>query len=259
MRDDLPPAFIHGGPDRNNGIVDGVVAMVTSGLKEWTHRLQEANMIRILHAMKTGERACYAGFLKTREREKFIAFSLPHLLTVSNRIIVHGEMVSERLPDDGRAVSLAGLLADPRLRIGVTRGRSYGETIDALLAGGRADIIRRAGDNSLKGLLRMLALNRLDLTIGFPWEMPYIARAAGLEDRFRTIPIFETRDETWYETHIGCPKNDWGERMIHRIDEILRRIRPTEAFFHHQSKWFPREMENELRAAFKTRILNVLE
>ena len=82
VNDNMPPVFIKEGADKGNGIVDGVVSIYKAHLSEYDHRHLEANMARILSMMKEGQNVCYAGFLKTPEREKYIQFLT---LTISFR------------------------------------------------------------------------------------------------------------------------------------------------------------------------------
>lgn len=261
VSDDLPPAFIHAGPDRGKGIVDGVVAMYVERLPEYEHRFVHANMPRILGMMKAGGNVCYAGLFKTPEREQFIQFSIPNLITMSNGVVV-ARGRARSLVGQGQEVSLEELLRKKDLTLGVTQGRAYGGRLDELLSGASPDspnIVVRAGQDSLLGLLRMLGAGRIDYCLGFPWEVPYVAKHGGLAEFFDIVPISETKDARWVKNYIGCPRNEWGIELIRKIDGVLRTVMPTEAHMQHQLKWFPAAMAPLVRQAYAGHILTVNE
>ena len=259
VNDNLPPAFIVDGPDNGKGIVDGVVSLYKNNLREYDHHHVVANMARILFMMKDGQKICYAGFLKTPQREAYIKFSLPNLINYGNAVIVKASR-AEEIAGSKEFVSLIDLLDRKDLKAGLTRDRSYGRVIDRLLQADpqSANLFYRSGQNSLQGLIQMLVDERIDYTIGYPWEVPYIAHLIGLRDQLSVFLIEETRDQYWIKNYVGCPDTEWGRRTIEKIDAVLRVVRPTEAYIHHQLKWFPRNMEQEIRAAYDRYVLSAI-
>lgn len=258
LSDNLAPAFISQGPDKGEGIVDGVVEIYKQHLPDYDHEHLEATMPRILQLMQEGAKVCYAGFFRTPEREAFVKFSFPNLINYMGVLVVKKENRS-LLFKDKETISLIDLLGDARFRLGLTKGRSYGKIIDDIIKakGDRDKILYRSGQDSLEGLLEMLAANRIDYTIGFPWEFPYVAKQMGRQDRFGAVYIQEGKETRWIKNYLGCPKNEWGEKLIQKINRILIKVRPTEAHMHYQLKWFPKDIEESIRAACNTHILSV--
>ncbi|MBF0587686.1 MAG: TIGR02285 family protein [Magnetococcales bacterium] len=256
LRDNLPPAFIQSGPEKDQGIVDGVVSMLMTALPQYQHRVKNANMARILHMIKQKRPVCYAGFLKTPEREQYITFSRANLLTMQNGIIIAKAHRGDRFEQGQAPLSLATLLGRADLIPGLIRGRSYGASIDRLLKE-RAPVqtLYRTEGNALEGILKMLDVGRIDYSLGFPWEAPYVAKRIGLNHKFSILPIEENYRSRWVKNYIGCPKTPWGIKTIHHIQEALNELMPSETYMHHQLKWFPREMELEIRAAFRRLLL----
>ncbi len=257
LNDNLPPAFISEGPGKGEGIVDGVVSIYKKHLPEYEHRHVVANMARIISMMKQGENACYAGFFKTPEREEFVHFSLPNLIALSNSLVIE-RSGAEKMFGNRSSISLEEMLKKENLKPGITKDRSYGEVIDSLLNRYRDNNNKytvRAGENSLLGLLQMLENKRIDYTIGFPWEVSYIADRLGKRNKFSVFPIEETKDSQWTRNYIGCTKNSWGEVVIEKINAILLKVRSTEEHMHHQLKWFPGNLEGVVRNAYKDLIL----
>lgn len=261
MNDNLPPAFISDGPDKGEGIVDGVVEIYKEHLPGCEHSHLVANMPRILELMREGRKVCYAGFFKTPERETFISFSIPNLINYMGAVVIKNSR-RKAVFSDASVLSLDALLGNRELTAGLTRGRSYGKIIDELIEKNKMvneRILFRSGQDSIQGLLQMLFDERIDYTIGFPWEVPYIAKRIGKRDEFGIILIAEGKDDRWIKNYIGCPKNEWGRKTIEKINRILLHVRPTERYLHHQLKWFPKDIESDIRKAYRDRILAVTE
>jgi len=259
VNDNLAPAFISKGPDKGKGIVDGVVEIYKKHLPEYKHQHLEANMPRILDLMHKGANVCYAGFFRTSEREKFVSFSIPNLINYMGVIVIKK---NSRLSifNNHNTLSLKKLLKQKQIKAGLTQGRSYGSIIDSILKNheNKSDhILFRAGEDSLQGLLKMLYTERIDYTIGSPWEIPYISKQIGKSNKFRTIFIQEGKDKRWIKNYIGCPKNKWGQNLIQKINKILLQVRTSKDHMYHQLKWFPKEMEKEIRNAFMLQINSI--
>ena len=261
VNENFPPAFIIDGPDKGNGITDGAVAVYKAHLPDYHHRHRVANIARIQEMMKNGEKVCYAGFIRTPQREAYIQFSLPNILTYANALIVKaGSAV--HLPGDRSGISLQQILENSSYRLGLTKGRAYGRPIDTLLnvyGQSHPNIFYRGGENELMGLLEMLDNRRIDCTIGYPWEVAYLSNQVGRRDHFSVLPIRETEGHRWVLSYAGCPNTGWGRRFIHRLNDVLIKVRPTEAYLRHLLKWYPPEMETDFRQAYRNRVLSVIQ
>jgi len=261
VNENFPPAFIIDGPDKGNGITDGAVSVYKKYLPEYNHRHLVANMARILAMIKEGQKVCYAGFIKTPEREKFIKFSLPNIITYSNAIIVKKDTAAS-LFGTQRSASLDRLLSDDKLKLGLTKGRAYGGAIDPLInayIGVNKNILIRGGQNELLGLLEMLDHQRIDYTIGYPWEVAYLADQVDKRQHYSVISIRETEDQSWVLSYAGCPNNEWGRKFIKELNAVLIKVRPMEVYITHLLKWYPLEMEPDIRRAYSEKVLSVSE
>ncbi len=84
--------------------------------------------------------------------------------------------------------------------------------------------------------------------------------AAGLilkRDEISAIAIEEGKKDYWIKNYIGCPKNEWGRQLMEKINKILVKARPTKKHIYHQLKWFPKEMEPQIRKAYDEQILTI--
>jgi len=251
---EFPPFYVHAGPDEGNGMGDYVVERLIAGLPDLHHRRQTASPTRILHEVSAGRRVCSAAYIRTPERERVMTFSIPDLLLPPNGITVRREALA-RFGPSGTAVSLATLLGDESLRLGVAAGRSYGAGIDAALAAveGQPQVYVRQGEDLYESLVQMLVRGRLDYVLGYPYEARYVARTLGLGDAIVNLPLVEAPDYTF--AHVVCPKNDWGRALVGRIDAVLRRERPTDAYRAAIERWLDPDMLVAFRKAYADQIV----
>ena len=257
---DFPPIWILKGSDKGNGILDGLTSIYEKNLPEYEHHHTTANIARILSMMKEGQNVCHAGILKSTDRESFIYFSIPNAITSLHKIIVKKSRINS-LFGNSKDVSLEALLKNTNLKLGVSKSNSYGATIDKILEKYKEKdtILFRSGQDNHLGLLRMLKEERIDYMVGYPWEIDYIARQIDARDEIAVIDIKEIEGQQWTLSYVGCTKNEWGRRVIEKLNRILLKVRPNNEYLFHLLRWMPDSIRPELKKAYKERVLKVTE
>lgn len=251
---DFPPFYVHEGAARGEGMGDYVVELLIAGLPDLAHRRQTASPVRILREIESGRQVCSVAYIRTPERERVMTYSIPDLLLPPNGITVRREDLA-RFGGLAAPVSLAKLLADPTLRLGVADGRSYGPGIDAALlaVAGQPQVYRRQGEDLYQSLVQMLVRGRLDYVLGYPYEARYVAGELGLGEAIVNLPLVEAPDFTF--AHVVCPRTDWGRALVARIDALLRRERPREAYRAAIERWLDPELLPAFRRAYAEKLL----
>jgi polar amino acid transport system substrate-binding protein len=111
---------------------------------------------RIWANLQSTPRYCSFGWYMLEERAAIARFSLPIHVDRPHLILTS--------PEAGHQVadhpSLASLLADRQLRLGVVDGVSYGPAIDALIRRSNNNVIKRTVDTAV--MVRMLQAGRFD-------------------------------------------------------------------------------------------------
>ncbi|HAT32488.1 MAG TPA: hypothetical protein DCW29_17060 [Janthinobacterium sp.] len=97
---------------------------------------------------------CSISWYRLPAREAFAQFSHPLHVDPPQALLIAAEAV----PRVRAHATLAALLADPRMTLGVVDGVSYGADIDAMIAGSANRIMRRTV--SVTVMIRMLAAGR---------------------------------------------------------------------------------------------------
>lgn len=235
----FPPVTVPSGPDENKGFFDRAMNFVIDQLDEYDHNFHTANFRRIILEFKDGKNGCCPSFYKTSEREEFISFSIPAMIVLPNGIITSRKNREALLPyvnDDGE-ISLTKLLTNPDLTLGISSGRVYSNGLDEVISQHNGDNIHaRSGDDVFQGLMSMLYLGRVNYIIGYPTEAGYFAQEQQHYSDYSFFPIAESK-VPYTLGYFGCTKSAWGDKIIERIDPILREHRNTDAYLNYYESW----------------------
>lgn len=225
---DLPPMWITDGPNAGQGVVDGHVGFLVKKLPEYQHRQQLSNIARTQADIRAGAHVVCGGLQRNAEREAYMLFSEPFLITLPPRLILPRSKLAQLKPwlNSAGELRLSEAIQNSSLMLGISSGRSYGRAVDEQLAAfkGHPRILKRpAADDVGEGLVRMMMLGRLDMAIAFPSEERLyheVYRAPGdalvhvaIEGMPRYIPVY-----------FVAPQNDWGRQFIVRVNGLLRQF-----------------------------------
>ena len=99
---------------------------------------------------------CSFGWYRLQEREDLVQFSVPMQTDLPHSVIFAADAQHAAL----KHATLASLLADPTLTMGVVDGVSYGPQLDALIRGSASRVVRRTVDPG--AMVRMMGARRFD-------------------------------------------------------------------------------------------------
>ena len=215
------------------------MSLVIDRLPEYEHQFQIANFKRIMLQLENNQHVCCPSLYKTRDRERFVAFSVPAMIVLPNGIItskINRSKVAPHLDANG-SISLDSLLQDDKITLGISNGRVYSGGIDQILKKyeGNKNLLVRSGDDVFQGLMNMMYMGRVDCLLGYPVEAGYFDRQNNNVNDFIYYPIQES-SVSYTVGHIGCPNNEWGRNIIKRIDTIVKQHRNTE-FINFYGEW----------------------
>ncbi len=88
----------------------------------------------------------------------------------------------------------------------------------------------------------MINLNRVDLTVLYPFELEYFLKHN--VDVSEQFSIYKIKGVNPYNIgSIACPKNKWGKDIITKVNTILEQIKHTEAYKTAITTWWEYERE----------------
>ena len=239
-RANFPPVTIPSGPEAGLGFFDKATEIIVENLPEYAHSFGVANFKRIIVDIKRKRNVCCPSLYKTKEREAFISFSIPAFVVLPNVIITKKEHFKkiEAYVDQNNRLNLFELLEKSDLTLGISNGRRFSGGIDEVLEKFKdsAKIYVRSGEDVLKGLLEMLLLDRVDYIIGYPIEAKYFLKTKSDFDSLEIHFIAENKI-AYTLGYVGCPKNEWGEKIIHSVNQVLKEYRQTPEYLNFYEYW----------------------
>jgi uncharacterized protein (TIGR02285 family) len=250
LKRDLPPLFIFDGPQKSQGVIDQLLRQLIAGMPQYQHSVMKVNRARGLQMLHEPALTCDAALNWSKDRESWIAFSVPVFRAMSNGLAVRriDREVLTPFISDGE-VDLAALLATGDVTMGIVAERNYGEFLDTLIKQAPPKALTlHYGNDALGSLLQMQRLGRLRLLLGYRPEIRYQARQQGIaEDELQFYPIRGTGK--YLSGYIGCTDTPQGRQAIVEINELLRTL-PREHLSEAYAAWLDPESRSEyLKAA----------
>lgn len=251
----MPPYLIQEGPHQGQGYGNVIGAILEQHLPEYDHHRLVANVIRHFDMFKRGDKVCSIGLYRTPEREAFLHFSIPSMMTMPAVLVVRKDHLHLYA---GAQVSLAELLRNREFRLGLSSDRSYGTGLDVVLKQQQQvnSWVLFAGQELGENYLKMLLLDRLDGVLALPDEAMYHAGSMGIRERIALVPLSENQQNPagWMCT-VACSKNQWGREVIDRINEVLVRVRPTDPYRQAYERWLDANALDRYRNVYDTLFL----
>ncbi|HAS87883.1 MAG TPA: hypothetical protein DCS48_01020 [Desulfovibrio sp.] len=182
----------------------------------YKHIDNSANYSRIIKQLKKSNSCCIAMY-KNKEREKFIEFSQPPIIGLSNGVHILAKDIAKFKPfmDEEGRISIRALFNNSDLRMGIAKGRRYTGAVDQLTKKNQNSnkIYVYYKSDVFRGLIQLLETERtIDYVIGHPQEIRWLTKHKIVEDKFFFIPIKEL--PPYVLAYVGCTKNEWGKKVI---------------------------------------------
>ena len=217
----LAPLFINSDEDREQGIGDQMFVQIQSEMPQFRHMNLFSNYARLLEEMRKGSDLC-AILHKTPKREEFMVFSEPVVITPSYQLYISQKGMPrfiEKTGWDGNPIAFDDLLSRSRgLSLAVTPGQSYGVERDTIIERhlDKIELIRSFADH--EALIKMLAAERMDMVLGFPWVVNYRLEKLDIRKDLVKIPL---NDVAAFETaYIACSDTPVGRRVVDAVNAI---------------------------------------
>ena len=231
---DFPPFQIRDGEYQGSGSFDGLMDLLVEQLPEYDHEVETMTFARREEEIRHGQLLCTPGIFRTAAREKLLAFSLPSLIHLDNRLVFLATR-SDLFPK-GDTVDLEALLKRSDLVGGIISERSFAPNIDLLLQKyAKAPNLLMRPLKSFQ-MFELLIHGEIDYTIMFPHEVAYLSQLLHPTQEIVVRPIAGT--PPYIFTHVACTRGPWGEAAINRINRILLDQRETPNYRSLSERWY---------------------
>ncbi|OBP13203.1 hypothetical protein A5320_19310 [Rheinheimera sp. SA_1] len=196
---------------------------------------------------------CAMSKIWTPERAEFLHFSAsptsvyPPLLLVSDRQFGSESIDFQRL-----------LQQQPKLKIGLVQGRSYGENLDALVKQFPKNFYQRGGEFAAETLLQMLSKQRLDAIVEFAATVrsheQQVAQAGEfIRHRLQSQPVIKG--------FLVCHKSPAGQLLIDIVNQKMQLPQYRNTVFKLHQDYFDAEdfalISNDLQQIFSPQLTDL--
>ncbi len=169
---------------------------------------------------------CLAGPLKRPEREAFLVYSEAPIILTPPLVVVARKGGLDGLVHGGE-VSLEALLGRADLKIGLSKGFSYGPLIDGLISGHvvQSSVVTVYSPEYARQSLLMLAAGFIDYTVMSAHQVKLYEQPLGLAGKLRICRLAE--DAGIMEGFIACTRNEHGREVIRQANQALKDFVPS--------------------------------
>jgi len=249
-----PPFQILKGPDKGRGEFDALLEMYKVNLPQYEHKTIRMNWARFWDEIKEGKKICNMFAIKTDERAGYALFSKPLSMGLPLRVMMRDssiETLGSRNP-----ISIVTLLKDKRFNGIFIDKRSYYAVMDKIL-GEYASLptVKMLAIPS-ESVLQMILAGRADYTLEYPRIANYITSKIQTEHDAKIESIAVTELQSFAQSCLACPNNDWGEKVIKDFDKMLDRVKRTPEYLKILQMYYtdPKDLE-DIRQGFEKIIL----
>ena len=245
---DLPPISYLSGPLKGKGMLNRQLDQILANLPNYNQARIPVSIRRLIVEMKAGHRFCFQALTKNKEREEFIEFITPTMLTLPFGLITTEENKSKLDPflNSKGEIDLNALLESGTVTLADFKGRSYSPGIDKTLARFRQDengtIATKSGMPDWTLAVKQILHNRIDGLIGKPGEVLLVAKEYNLPSQPLYFPILG--EEKYTLLYAGCAKGDWNSSYIKDLKKAIIQARNTPEFNQAQLDLIPKSLHS---------------
>ena len=208
--------------------------MLLNRLPHLKFNFQTVPSARMEKTMDTHQFVCATNRLKTLQRSKKYLYSQPLNLYLGFRLYSlkdNGTMPKQLLNSQQQLVSLKDMFEHfSERRLGVSRGRSFGQTLDAQIAAlDPRNVIVHSGLGSLHSLLAMLLKKRVEYVLEFPVELSNSKLKSKMDVLLNSYEI--AGSERYFVGHVTCKDNEKMRQVMAQINEQLNKMYTTDEFY----------------------------
>lgn len=231
---DWPPVYILDGPLKGKGTGDELITLISKHLSEYSHERVIMSNARFDAQIQKGHKILNVTGLPAPH----LINSIPTSIILPPHIIIRKDRIDEANPP--KCFSLDDILSESGLIGGITKGR-YGPGLNAVVNPHQHHPWIHQSPNYIDHI-RMLYAGRIDYTIEYPSIVRYFEMTHEKMQVTTAVPICELSKSRPYVTgHVLCPKTDWGEKMVERINRIIKEERKTKTYRSMLLRWASEE------------------
>lgn len=189
--------------------------------------------------LKEHTNVCTSNKIKTKAREEFSLYSLPHDIYLGLKLYRRSQLHSltqEVFNSKGEVISLKRLFKFyPEQVLAVSRDSSYGSNIDNQIKKmPHNNIFKLTRNSRLDSLAEVFLKGRIDYIIYYPTDMDKITNGEILLESYKLA-----NTPPYILGYVTCSKSPEGKDIINDVNKALKQAYLNPAFYHAHEKWLP--------------------
>jgi len=246
LKNDAPPFYFLDGPNKGTAYGDVLQSLLEERLVGYTHKTERIPLSRLQHYWQKGPVKCFATMI---HRPPIYSGYLTSRATVLYRpqgIVTTRAFLESRNISPDKPVSLAEFLDQQPLSMGYIAGRSFGATLDRIIAqhDDVLETITRPGGTETKGALTMLAFGRFDFMIEYEFILDYLRHRDFPNTQFVFLPITEMAG-AYIDGAVGCSDSKPGRQVLAAIDAALEEVLTLPVYRQTIERWLVKPEQHE--------------
>lgn len=232
-----PPFHIVDGPLRGQGICDVLIERLHLLLPGVEAKLHQMPQLRVTRVLQQQHQLCFACMLQPNKPLSGVIYSDSTHSYRPHQLMTRPELATKLHQQFGPQLSFTDSLKVPKLRFGYPAGRKYGilqPLIDAYQQQHPQQVLQRTGDNETIAMLNMVAQNRLDYTLEYPFVYQYYRELGGAE--LTLLPLAENQAEQ-PQGVIGCGNAPENQQLMPQINQVIPQLRRDPVFLQALRRW----------------------
>ncbi len=212
------PNFIFEGKYKGQGIADTLTMKLQKSLPQYNHQNIKSNGRRYWKLIKK-EKVCVAWAWIVPGSKEYRIYSRPVSLVAPMGI----QTLKSKQPlfgKPGQTLSLAMLLKNPEIKLGVLKDMPYAKDVHDLIDryNGKSNLLF-SSTSGVEFPLKMLDRGRVDYFVGMPHQAIAEAIMNNEPNKYQFYNIDEMNIYTSMYTH--CSKTPFGEEVMRQINKII--------------------------------------
>jgi uncharacterized protein (TIGR02285 family) len=207
------------GNDPKTEAMGKIIAHLQKRMSHYDHQSTVVNASVLRTMMKEKRNICSSWVIGTPERME-LGYLTDFYPQPPHGIVIRTQDI-RLMHDIPRGSSLKYLLEHTKLRLGIEKDRSYGESLDKILKNNTdPKIIQVTASSGSDVLIKMLIAGRVDYILEYPHVIAYYNKALKLDPPL----VVNDADESKHAIiiKIMCSKNEWGRKISRELDFLLQ-------------------------------------
>ncbi len=239
---DLPPNTIVDGKLKGQGWNELKLNILQKHLPQYNHKSVLMNANRGVALYKKKDALYCTNDMPSHPNLDLDDYMSMAVIPIEGHYLVVNKKKAHLFGKEGEEIVLKDILKNPNLKLVVSKNRPYlgaSKVLKEYIKNNpnQKHITFLSTANIGESMFGQVAKGRSDYTFEYISKTAYYGNKLGLLDKVALFKIKENKG--WFYAYISCVKTPKGKQVIKDVNEVLRKIKHTDAWMMPYVKWLP--------------------